>query len=166
MSKASACPRCGTRSERIHSRYLRRVTDLPLAGRSVQLVVVGRRFRCSAVCVANASSPSALLTGGLGEQSSWLPASASQYPIAPVDIPLGMSILLLSRTVNSGALRLLTFPIRTAVLFHTEGLEPSTVTAPRPIVKASAAIVVGCSHSSAISGSCSTGSSRSLLICG
>ena len=26
--------------------------------------------------------------------------------------------------------RLLTFPIRTAVLFHTEGLEPLTVTAP------------------------------------
>jgi transposase len=48
-SRTSACPRCGTRSERIHSRYLRHATDLPLAGRSVRLVVVARRFRCGAV---------------------------------------------------------------------------------------------------------------------
>jgi transposase len=48
-SRTSACPRCGTRSERIHSRYLRHASDLPLAGRSVRLVVVARRFRCGAV---------------------------------------------------------------------------------------------------------------------
>ena len=34
---------------RIHSRYLRRVTDLPMAGRPVRLVVVARRFHCGAV---------------------------------------------------------------------------------------------------------------------
>jgi transposase len=48
-SKASACPACGTSSERIHSRYLRRITDLPMAGRPVRLVVVARRFHCGAV---------------------------------------------------------------------------------------------------------------------
>ncbi len=48
-SKASACPGCGTSSMRIHSRYLRRVTDLPMAGRPVRLVVVARRFHCGAV---------------------------------------------------------------------------------------------------------------------
>ena len=47
-NKTSACPRCGARSERIHSRYLRRATDLPLAGRPVRLIVVARRFRCGA----------------------------------------------------------------------------------------------------------------------
>src|ERR1700746_2879977 len=47
-SNTSACPRCGTRSERIHSRYLRHATDLPLAGRPVSLVVLARRFRCDA----------------------------------------------------------------------------------------------------------------------
>jgi transposase len=47
-SRSSLCPRCGTSSERIHSRYLRRVADLPLAGRPVRLVVVARRFRCGA----------------------------------------------------------------------------------------------------------------------
>lgn len=44
----SSCPGCGTSSGRIHSRYLRRVADLPLASRPVRLVVMARRFRCRA----------------------------------------------------------------------------------------------------------------------
>jgi transposase len=48
-SKVSSCPSCGASSERVHSRYLRRLSDLPLAGRPVRLVVIARRFRCNAV---------------------------------------------------------------------------------------------------------------------
>jgi transposase len=43
------CPCCGTISRRVRSRYKRRVTDLPLSGRIVQLEVIARRFRCDAV---------------------------------------------------------------------------------------------------------------------
>ena len=43
------CPSCGTASRRVHSRYRRRVRDLPLSGRMVELVVIARRFRCDAV---------------------------------------------------------------------------------------------------------------------
>ena len=43
-SDTSICPGCGARSGRIYSRYQRRLTDLPLAGRPVRLVVVARRF--------------------------------------------------------------------------------------------------------------------------
>jgi transposase len=43
------CPSCGAVSRRVHSHYRRRVTDLPLSGRIVQLVVIARRFRCDAV---------------------------------------------------------------------------------------------------------------------
>jgi transposase len=43
------CPSCGTVSRRVHSRYRRRVTDLPVSGRIVQLLVTARRFRCDAV---------------------------------------------------------------------------------------------------------------------
>ncbi|MBR0868407.1 transposase [Bradyrhizobium diazoefficiens] len=46
------CPLCGTVSRRVHSRYRRRVTDLPLSGRIVQLLVIARRFRCDAVLCA------------------------------------------------------------------------------------------------------------------
>jgi transposase len=43
------CPSCGAASRRVHSHYQRRVTDLPLSGRIVQLMVIARRFRCDAV---------------------------------------------------------------------------------------------------------------------
>jgi zinc-finger of transposase IS204/IS1001/IS1096/IS1165 len=46
---SGTCPSCGTRSRRVHSRYHRRAGDLPLSGRSVQLVIMARRFRCDAV---------------------------------------------------------------------------------------------------------------------
>lgn len=43
------CLSCGTSSRRVHSRYRRRLTDLPLSGRIVHLQVIARRFRCDAV---------------------------------------------------------------------------------------------------------------------
>ena len=54
------CPSCGTVSRRVHSRYRRCVTDLPLSGRIVQLLVIARRFRCDAVLCGRQISPSAL----------------------------------------------------------------------------------------------------------
>jgi len=42
----AACPRCGTPSDRVHSRYRRTVADLPLQGRLVALRLAVRRFRC------------------------------------------------------------------------------------------------------------------------
>jgi len=52
VTAMSACPGCGTRSGRIHSRYHRRLADLPTTGRRVDLVLRARRFFCDAVlCV-------------------------------------------------------------------------------------------------------------------
>jgi transposase len=48
MGKSSSCPGCAATAERVHSRYLRRLADLPLGGRRVQLIVIARRFRCEA----------------------------------------------------------------------------------------------------------------------
>jgi transposase len=42
------CPLCRTLSARIHSRYDRKLNDLPISGRRVQLVVRARRFFCDA----------------------------------------------------------------------------------------------------------------------
>ena len=42
VSRASTCPGCGTSSGRVHSRYRRRLADLPMAGRPVRLVVFAR----------------------------------------------------------------------------------------------------------------------------
>jgi transposase len=44
---AGECPDCGRQSGRMHSRYERRLLDLPSLGRAVQLRVAVRRFRCA-----------------------------------------------------------------------------------------------------------------------
>ena len=49
VSRANTCPECGTSSERVHSRYFRRLADLPIAGHPVRLLVRARRFYCDAV---------------------------------------------------------------------------------------------------------------------
>lgn len=43
---SASCPACGSASRRIHSHYIRRVSDLPCSGRALRLHVVARRFRC------------------------------------------------------------------------------------------------------------------------
>lgn len=45
---SATCPRCGTPSDRVHSRYRRTIADLPCQDRAVVLRLVVRRFRCSA----------------------------------------------------------------------------------------------------------------------
>jgi transposase len=42
----AACPLCGHDSPRVHSRYTRRLDDLPCLGRCVRLQVAVRRFAC------------------------------------------------------------------------------------------------------------------------
>jgi transposase len=40
------CPSCSQPSKRMHSRYVRRVADLPIQGKAVQLAMDVRRFQC------------------------------------------------------------------------------------------------------------------------
>jgi transposase len=42
----AACPVCGSEARRVHSRYTRRLDDLPCLGRRVRLQVAVRRFAC------------------------------------------------------------------------------------------------------------------------
>jgi transposase len=42
----AACPLCGSDACKIHSRYIRRLADLPCSGRAVQLRLTVRRFSC------------------------------------------------------------------------------------------------------------------------
>lgn len=43
----SCCPCCGHRTRRVHSHYMRRLTDLPWQGRVVEIRLHARRFRCA-----------------------------------------------------------------------------------------------------------------------
>ncbi|HEY0934571.1 MAG TPA: transposase family protein, partial [Trebonia sp.] len=42
----AACPRCGRVSGRVHSRYSRRLRDVPAGGRDVVIVLEACRLRC------------------------------------------------------------------------------------------------------------------------
>ncbi len=42
----SHCPVCGHLAPRVHSRYTRTLSDLPLMGRPVRLLLTVRRFYC------------------------------------------------------------------------------------------------------------------------
>lgn len=46
VSPSAKCPTCGRTSSRVHSRYWRRLHDLPWHGSPVELSVQVRRFRC------------------------------------------------------------------------------------------------------------------------
>ena len=48
-SASGICPLCAQWSDRVHSRYARRLADLPAHGRRVEMVVTARRFRCANV---------------------------------------------------------------------------------------------------------------------
>ena len=56
------CPSCGAASRRVHSHYQRRVTDLPLLGRIVQLMVIAAASAATPSCAGGKSSPNASLT--------------------------------------------------------------------------------------------------------
>jgi transposase len=46
VAPRATCPRCQSRSSRVHSRYIRRVADLPWHGVIVKLELHTRRFHC------------------------------------------------------------------------------------------------------------------------
>ena len=43
---SATCPICGSKSRSVHSRYVRKVADLPISGRKVTIHLLTRRFRC------------------------------------------------------------------------------------------------------------------------
>lgn len=54
----ASCPKCGTVSARVHSRYSRRLADAAVGGRRVEIVLAVRRFFCPAAAVRRSPSRS------------------------------------------------------------------------------------------------------------
>jgi transposase len=46
VAEAAACPQCLSASSRVHSRYVRRLSDAAVSGRSARVVLTVRRFVC------------------------------------------------------------------------------------------------------------------------
>ena len=76
-SAASPRQACGPPSLRIHSRYRRGLTDLPVSGRVMQLTIMGRRFYCDAVLCGRR-----ILTERFKELAPWARRTARLDAIA------------------------------------------------------------------------------------
>ena len=50
-SPKACCPLCSVQASRIHSRYTRRVADLPCVGQHVTLLLTVRKFFCPNSCL-------------------------------------------------------------------------------------------------------------------
>ncbi len=84
-TKCARCPRCGRRSGRVHSRYLRHVADLPWSSFAIVLHVRVRRFRCE-----NATCPQQIFTERLPNiAASW---SRQTKRLAEVQGPIGLMV--------------------------------------------------------------------------
>lgn len=49
ITTASCCPTCSKPSSRIHSRYTRKISDLPICDQSVKLLLISRRWFCDQI---------------------------------------------------------------------------------------------------------------------
>ncbi|WP_189308806.1 transposase family protein, partial [Streptomyces albospinus] len=45
-ARSGQCPGCGTKSQRVHDRYCRRLADAAIGGRPTTIHLTVRRFRC------------------------------------------------------------------------------------------------------------------------
>lgn len=48
VAATATCPECEQASDRVYSRYRRRLTDLPAQGRAIRVELLARRFFCTA----------------------------------------------------------------------------------------------------------------------
>jgi len=46
ISKEVGCPYCGTVSKKVHSRYVRKLQDLPIQGKKAKLVLTLKKYFC------------------------------------------------------------------------------------------------------------------------
>ena len=46
-SLEAICPYCGRPSKRMHSRYLRKLQDLPIQGKKVRLIIENKKYFCN-----------------------------------------------------------------------------------------------------------------------
>jgi transposase len=103
----AACPKCGTVSGRVHSRYSRRLADAAVGGRQVQIVLAARRFFCLAgSCKSRTfaeqvdglttryARKTPLLAGTLGSIAVALAGRAGSRLAAIMGVPASRQVLL------------------------------------------------------------------------
>ena len=103
----AACPKCGTVSGRVHSRYSRRLADAAIGGRQVEILLAVRRFFCPAPgCTRRTfaeqvdgltvryARKTPLLAGVLGSIAVALAGRAGSRLAAGLGVPASRQVLL------------------------------------------------------------------------
>jgi transposase len=103
----AACGSCGTRSARVHGGYQRTLSDLPVGGRQVRLIVSVRRFKCTnpdcrlttfSEQIPGLTGPFArripALSAGLAAIAMALAGRADSRPAAALGMPCCRDVLL------------------------------------------------------------------------
>jgi hypothetical protein len=103
----AACPKCGTVSGRVHSRYARTLADAAVGGRPVAIVLAVRRFFCAAPgcprktfaeqvdgLTTRYARKTPLLAGMLGSIAVALAGRAGSRLAAGLDVPASRQVLL------------------------------------------------------------------------
>lgn len=85
IATTSRCPRCGVVATRVHSRYTRTITDLPLHGRRATLRVTARRFFCD-----NTACPRAVFCERLPQLAA--PHARTTEPLAESHRAIGFAL--------------------------------------------------------------------------
>jgi transposase len=70
-TRVGTCPECGAVSGQIHSRYKRRLIDLPAHGRIVEINVETRRFQPAGDAYLSSGSVTLSRCRGLAELHGW-----------------------------------------------------------------------------------------------
>lgn len=100
-AEETCCPCCGLRTGRVHSHYERRLADLPLHGRMVEVQLQARRFRCgNRNCprkifterMPETVLPNARRTARLGEHHLAIGFAAGGEPGSRLSQKLGMPV--------------------------------------------------------------------------
>jgi transposase len=103
----ASCPKCGTVSRRVHSRYARTLADAAIGGRQVEIRLAVRRFFCTAGCCTRRTfaeqvegltvryaRKTPLLAGVLGSIAVALAGRAGSRLAAGLGIPASRQVML------------------------------------------------------------------------
>lgn len=120
-SNAAKCPDCGSMSTSVHSSYPRRLRDLPILGKPVEVTASVRRFRCTASGCSRAT---------FVESLDWLARRHAQRT-QRVTVVLRSLVSLLSSTLGAVLAFLLGIRTSSSTLLRTVDRSHNTERAPR-----------------------------------
>ena len=98
--KAQECPQCGRKTKKVHSRYMRRVQDLPIGDKKVYIEITSRKMICrNENCTQKRFAESYEFVGANGVKTKRLEAEI-------VSVGMNMSSVAAAEMLNRNTVKL------------------------------------------------------------